>query len=97
MSTRTHHHAAAKPKTVFDMLVYFFAVAEPLMTFPQVLEIWVGKSAEGVSLWSWGFYLIAAVVFLVYNIRIKNRPLIIMYVLWLLMEIMIVVGILKYG
>ena len=79
------------------MLVYFFAVAEPLMTFPQVLEIWVGKNAEGVSLLSWGFYMVAAVVFLAYNIRTKNRPLIIMYILWLLMEIMIVAGVLKYG
>jgi hypothetical protein len=31
-----------------------------LMTIPQVLTIWVGQQAAGVSLLSWGAYLVSA-------------------------------------
>lgn len=31
-----------------------------LMTVPQVLTIWIGHQAAGVSVWTWGAYLVSA-------------------------------------
>jgi uncharacterized protein with PQ loop repeat len=33
-----------------------------LMTIPQVVTIWVGQQAAGVSLLSWGAYFVSAVL-----------------------------------
>jgi uncharacterized protein with PQ loop repeat len=38
----------------------FFSVFTLVMTLPQVLAIWIGHNAGGVSLASWSSYLIAA-------------------------------------
>jgi uncharacterized protein with PQ loop repeat len=41
------------------------SVVTMVMTIPQVLTIWVGHNANGVSLASWGAYLASAGLWLV--------------------------------
>jgi len=40
-----------------------------IMTVPQVLAIWVGHQAAGVSILSWSAYLVSAVLWLWFGIR----------------------------
>ena len=44
-----------------------------LMTIPQVLTIWVGRRAAGVSLLSWSAYLLSAVVWLWYGLLKRDK------------------------
>ena len=44
-----------------------------LITIPQVLTIWVGHQAAGVSLLSWSGYLISAVLWFWYGIQKQDR------------------------
>lgn len=89
----------AKPKLdgrVFGKFMLAVAVIEPLTTIPQIYQIWSHKSAAGVSLITWLFYTLTACIWLVYGIKIKEKPVIISSVMWILAEGLVVLGILIY-
>ncbi len=81
----------------FDHFIYIVAIVIPLMTIPQILKIWVNKSAQDVSLISWIAYLFSALCWLTYSIIHKNKPLIINSALWVLLESFVIVGVIIYG
>lgn len=72
------------------------AIAEPLMTIPQIYTIWTSKNAAGVSLLTWALYVGASLVWFVYGMAVKNRPLAVTGALWILVELGVIIGILKY-
>lgn len=86
-----------KWKRLMDKLIYVIGILVPIMTFPQLIKIWIDKNATGVSLISWSTYLIAAIFWLIYGIMHKEKPIIITNVLWIFFDIFIVVGIIIYG
>ena len=95
-----HHHKHLhhkKHKEPFDFVVYFFMIATPLFELPQAFNIYTKHSAEGVSIWTWGFFFCASMVWATYAIRNKLRPLIVTYSMYILIEAVIVVGIVKYS
>jgi uncharacterized protein with PQ loop repeat len=67
------------------------------MTLPQVLLIFSRHSAGNVSLATWLGYLILGLPFLIYGIAFKLRPIIITQSLYILFQILVVIGILHYG
>ena|SRR5688572_5003517 len=85
-----------KQKEPFDYIVYFVTVATPLFELPQAYAIYSTKSAESVSLYTWGFFFLNSVVLLTYSVKNRLRPLIIMYSMYLLVEASIVTGIILY-
>ena len=70
------------------------AVAEPLSTLPQIYEIWIRHKSEGVSVLSWSLFAIAALVWLLYGLKIKDNPVIISSSLWVVTEVVVVAGVL---
>jgi len=85
-----------KWKKFLDKIIYFVGISGPIMTIPQVLKVWVEKDAAGVSLISWSWYLATAFIWLGYGIVHKEKPLIITYILWIIIQAILVVGILLY-
>ncbi len=86
-----------KLKEITDKLVYlagFFGLA---MTIPQIFLIWVGQNAAGVSVISWASYMVIALVMIMYGVVHKEKPLIVIYILWEILYIVIIVGALIYG
>lgn len=81
---------------ILTKLVLAMAIIEPLMTLPQVYEIWIKQEAQGVSLLTWSFYISAAIIWLLYGLKIKDRPLIVASSLWLVVELVVVVGLILY-
>lgn len=79
-----------------DNSILFIAIAVPLMTIPQILKIWINKSADDVSLITWGAYLFSAVSWLVYSIIHKDKPLIVNCILWIVLELIVIIGVLIY-
>ena len=79
-----------------DDIIYFFAIIIPLMTIPQIWVIWVNKSAQDMSLITWGAFLVSAFVWLIYSIVHKDKPLIINSVLWVILESLVVIGIIIF-
>lgn len=78
-------------------MIYVIGVFGPIMTIPQLITIWVEKNASGVSVISWSAYMVVAIFWLIYGIMHKEKPIIVTYILWLVLEILIVIGILLYG
>jgi len=64
-----------------------------LMTVPQVLTIWVGRDAGGVSLVSWVSYLVAACFWFVYGIQKRDKTIYLACIGWILLDGAIVIGI----
>jgi len=86
-----------KWKRWVDDTAYVVGVLGPIMTIPQLTRIWIEKNASGVSVITWGAYVIGAFVWLVYGIVHREKPLIATYILSVIVYIVIVIGILSYG
>jgi len=83
--------------TVIAKLVYVAAFAGPLTIVPQVAEIWiVDKNAQGVSLMTWLSFSLLSLVWFVYGLHRRDRPLIISNLLWLIGELIVVAGAIHY-
>lgn len=68
-----------------------------LMTIPQVLAIWVGHQAAGVSVVSWSAYLLSAVLWFWYGLRKRDRNIYLPCVGWVAMDAAVIVGALVHG
>jgi len=86
-----------KSKRVMDRLIYLVGAFAVVMTIPQVMTIWIGKNAAGVSAISWVSYLIAAVFWLAYGIMHREKPIVFNYSLWIFLEVLIIIGVFIYG
>jgi uncharacterized protein with PQ loop repeat len=95
--TRGHHYIRArKSKDPFDYVVYFFMIATPLFELPQLYLIHTSHSTVGISPLTWGFFLLASIVWSAYAIKKHLIPLIVTNVLYFVIELGIVAGIFMY-
>lgn len=68
-----------------------------LMTIPQVLTIWVGHEASGVSVLSWSAYLVSAVLWLWFGRQKRDRNIYLPCVGWIVLDVAVIVGAILYG
>lgn len=95
---RRHHasHKARAKKSVLDLMIYAIAILSPIMTLPQVLQIWVDRNTQGLSVITWGAYFFFALFWLFYGLRHHEKPIILSNVLMGALYIVIVTGVLLY-
>lgn len=96
---KEHLPATAQKKLAYfiEHTIYFFSIIGPIMTFPQVLKIYLEKDVAGLSLITWSSYLLLAIFWLAYGVLIGNRPIVLANVFWIAMHAFIITGILIYG
>jgi uncharacterized protein with PQ loop repeat len=80
-----------------ELVALMAAIVQPLITLPQIVTIYSNQSATDVSLLTWLGYLLFGVIFLVYGLVFKLRPIWVGQILWVTMQTLVVVGILLYG
>jgi len=68
-----------------------------LMTIPQVLTIWVGHQAGGVSILSWGAYLTSAILWLWFGMHQRDKNIYLPCVGWIALDSAVIVGAVVYG
>ena len=85
---------AKVPFTALDRIVLVISVLYPLSAVPQIIVVFAGR-AQGVSIISWSIFLICAGFFLLYGIRRKVLPMIISNSLWVIMNILVIIGIIS--
>jgi uncharacterized protein with PQ loop repeat len=68
-----------------------------LMTVPQVLTIWVGHQAAGVSVLSWGAYLLSAVLWFWFGLRQGDKNIYLPCVGWVVLDSAVIAGAFVYG
>lgn len=95
--TRKEYPHQDRLKRFIDKTIYFVVGFGILMTIPQITKIWVERTASGVSEISWIAYTISASFWLVYGIVHKDKPIIITNSIWIMLDILIIVGVVFYG
>ncbi|MEI6850594.1 MAG: hypothetical protein WCK26_01340 [Candidatus Saccharibacteria bacterium] len=96
VSYRSHRHikkkTKSKQKSKIDSLVYLAVIIGPLLTLPQVYSIWV-EGQRGVSIISWLAYLLASIIWLIYGIKHNDKPMLIVEIIWILLDILVIIGV----
>jgi uncharacterized protein with PQ loop repeat len=78
-------------------LAYLAGLAGSFTALPQVIYIWTSHQAAGVSFWSsWGFTTVAC-IWLAYGVVLRQGPLVLSSILWIILDLAIVSGVLRYG
>jgi len=83
--------------TLLRRLVGGMSIFTLLMTVPQVLTIWVGHQAAGVSVWSWSAYLLSAVLWFWFGVQKRDKNIYLPCVGWIGLDGAVIAGALIYG
>ena len=86
----------ALPPSALEKFLRVVSVATMLMTVPQVLAVWVGRDAGGVSLLSWGAYLFSACLWFVYGLQKRDKTIYLACIGWIALDALIIVGVLVH-
>ncbi len=86
-----------KAKRFLDKIIFFIGNLGPIMTIPQIIKIWSDKNASGVAVSSWVAFTITSFFWLLYGIAHKEKPIIITFGLWVVFDIIVIIGALIYG
>ena len=78
-------------------LLGVMSVFTMLMTIPQVLTIWIGQQAAGVSLFTWSAYLVSAILWLWFGIQKGDKNIYLPCVGWIVLDLAVIMGIIIYG
>jgi len=87
----------APPVSGLDRLLRLMSVVTMVMTLPQVYAVWFGSSPSGVSLLSWGAYLLSACLWFVYGLRKGDKTIYLACIGWILLDVAIVAGVIIRG
>lgn len=69
----------------------------PATAIPQIYKTYMYQDATGVSLWMWLLYCLAVIPWLAYGIVHNYKPIIILNIFWLIVQVIMIVGVLLYG
>jgi uncharacterized protein with PQ loop repeat len=82
---------------VLQRVLGFMSIFTMLMTIPQVWTIWVNHQAAGVSVLSWGAYLLSALLWFWYGFQKRDRNIYLACVGWIALDCAVIIGALTYG
>jgi len=81
------------PDKVMSRVLGSLSLFTMAMTIPQVLTIWVGHQTAGVSLLSWGAYLVSAALWFVHGLRKRDRNIYLACVGWITLDGAVILGV----
>ena len=79
-----------------EKFLRILSVVTMLMTVPQVLAVWVGRDAGGVSLLSWAAYLFSACLWFVYGIQKRDKTIYLACIGWIALDALIIIGVMVH-
>jgi uncharacterized protein with PQ loop repeat len=80
-----------------DSLIYIAGIIGPLVSIPQLMDIWIDKNAGGISVFTWIGYCVLTFIWLVYGYVHHEKPIIITQYIWLFINIAVTIGAILYG
>jgi uncharacterized protein with PQ loop repeat len=84
------------PATGLEKILRALSVITMLMTVPQVLAIWIGRNAAGVSLISWLAYLVSAALWFIYGLQKRDKTIYLACIGWIVLDAAIVAGVIVH-
>ena len=97
-----HQHPVHKKHTsmfhkTLNVVIMVVATASPLITIPQLSDIYIKKTASGVSSITWLAYVFTATIWFIYGIIHKEKVIIVNGILGVILGATIFLGILIYS
>ena len=89
--------SANASESSFSRVLGFMSIFTMLMTVPQVLTIWVGHQAAGVSVVSWSAYLLSAILWFWYGLQKRDRNIYLPCVGWVGLDAAVIIGALVHA
>ncbi len=89
--------SGTEPNTLLRRLLGGMSIFTLLMTVPQVLTIWVGHKADGVSVVSWSAYLLSAISWFWFGLQQRDKNIYLPCVGWVVLDGAVIAGALVYG
>ena len=86
----------AHSDTLLRRLLGGMSIFTMLMTIPQVVTIWLGHQAGGVSLFSWSAYLVSAVIWFWFGIQKRDKNIYLPCVGWIVLDSAVIMGAIIY-
>ena len=83
-------------KNIMDHLIYVAGIAIPLMTLPQLVEIYLHHNTEAVSALTWSAYFVGSCFWFTYGYLHEEKPIYIPNFLAAIIQALIVIGIFVY-
>lgn len=83
--------------SILYILATVFGTVSGLANFPQVLKIFRRKSAKDISIITYSFLIIGALIWIFYGIEIKNFPIIITNIIGTINIGLVIIGWFIYG
>ena len=94
LTTAVH---SSHPDTMLRRFLGGMSIFTMLMTIPQVLTIWVGHQATGVSFLSWSAYLLSAVLWFWFAIQKRDKNIYLPCIGWIALDSAVIIGVVIYG
>lgn len=89
-------HPTALTLLLLDKSTVLAGIIGPLMTVPQIWNIYLLRSASGVSVISWLAFGILDIPFVLYGIVHRSNVIVITYSLWLVVNFAVAFGAVFY-
>src|SRR2546423_11637832 len=86
----TPSHAGSEG--VLRKLLGGMSVFTLVMTVPQAWIVWVDREVAGVLLWSWGAYLLSALLWLWFGLKKRDRHIYLPRIRWIVLDAAVGVG-----
>jgi uncharacterized protein with PQ loop repeat len=93
----TLHPARSSSDTRLRRILGGMSIFTMLMTIPQVLSIWVGHQAAGVSMLTWSTYFVSAILWFWFGMRTGDKNIYLPCIGWILLDSAVIVGVIIYG
>ena len=99
---RVHLHKQEYPhphkfKRFMDHAIYVLGVVGPVMGSLQAYKIFAEQTAAGIALPTYAFNVFANIFWLIYGVIHKEKPIVLMYALWFIVNVLIVTGTIIYS
>ncbi len=85
-----------KKKRIIDKLIYPIGILGPIMSIPQLIEVFMYKKVSGLSITTWSIWAFFDIFWLIYGFAHKEKPIIITYMMWLIVNLSVVIGVILY-
>ena len=85
-----------KSVKIIDRWVLAVGIAAPFSMVPQIVQVLVSHTSEGISLTTWVLFTVFALFWLVYGIAHEEVPIIVTNSLWVVGELALIAIVLIY-
>ena len=80
-----------------DALTNIVAVILPFTTIDQLYLVYIQNKVEGVSALTWFLYGVLSIPLLIYSLKRKDLPMILLNGLWVVVDLAVWLGVLIYS